>query len=150
MLRCCLLVLSILALLTSPARADEQVLRLGNGSEPGTLDPALADLNPDLQILHDLFEGLVTIGPSGEVRPGQAEGWTVSPDGMTYRFTLRPGLAWSNGAPLTAEDFAWRWRGAASASGRWPRRRPNQTKRRRTRLKRKNASTRRPNNTPPP
>ena len=110
MSRRCLLILSILSLLTLPAYADDQVLRLGNGAEPGTLDPALADLNPDLQILHDLFEGLVTIGPAGEALPGQAESWTISPDGMTYRFTLRPGLAWSNGAPLTAEDFAWSWR----------------------------------------
>ncbi|GGF07833.1 peptide ABC transporter substrate-binding protein [Aliidongia dinghuensis] len=106
-----LLLLTILALLTIPARAD-QVLRLGNGSEPATLDPALCDLEPDLQILHDLFEGLVVIGPKGEALPGEAERWTVSPDGMTYRFTLRPGLTWSNGAPLTAEDFAWSWRRA--------------------------------------
>jgi oligopeptide transport system substrate-binding protein len=105
-----LLLLAVLAFLAAPALADEQVLRLGNGSEPATLDPALCDLNPDLQILHDVSEGLVVIGPSGEALPGQAESWTVSPDGLTYRFTLRPGLAWSNGAPLTAEDFAWSWR----------------------------------------
>jgi len=108
--RRCLLVLLTFVLLAGPTHAEEQVLRLGNGSEPATLDPALAELNPDLQILHDLFEGLVTIGPSGEALPGQAESWTISPDGMTYRFTLRPGLTWSNGAPLTAEDFAWSWR----------------------------------------
>ena len=106
----CLLLLSLLPLLILPAHADEQVLRLGNGSEPATLDPALADLNPDLQILHDLSEGLVVIGQAGEALPGEAQSWTVSPDGMTYTFTLRPGLAWSNGAPLTAEDFVWSWR----------------------------------------
>ena len=77
---------------------------------PETLDPALCELNPDLQILHELFEGLVTIGPTGEALPGQAESWTVSEDGLTYRFTLRTGLEWSNGAPVTAEDFAWSWR----------------------------------------
>ena len=110
MLRRCLLALPVLALLSHPAWAEEQILRVGNGSEPATLDPALCDLNPDLQILHDLSEGLVTIGLSGEALPGQAESWTVSDDGLTYRFTLRPGLAWSNGAPLTAEDFAWSWR----------------------------------------
>jgi oligopeptide transport system substrate-binding protein len=110
LLRRCLLCLPILALLAQPALADEQIFRVGNGSEPATLDPALCDLQPDLQILHDLSEGLVTIGPSGEALPGQAESWTVSDDGLTYRFTLRPNLAWSNGAPLTAEDFAWSWR----------------------------------------
>ncbi|HEV2675514.1 MAG TPA: peptide ABC transporter substrate-binding protein [Aliidongia sp.] len=108
--RRCLLLLTILLLSVTIAHADEQVLRLGNGSEPATLDPALADLQPDQQILHDVSEGLVVIGPAGEALPGQAESWMVSPDGMTYRFTLRPGLAWSNGAPLTAEDFAWSWR----------------------------------------
>jgi oligopeptide transport system substrate-binding protein len=106
-----LLALSILPVPPHPAfAAPQQILRLGNGSEPGSLDPALCNLNPDLQILHELFEGLVTIGPQGEAVPAQAESWTVSPDGMTYRFTLRPGLTWSNGAPLTAEDFAWSWR----------------------------------------
>ena len=65
--RRCLLLLSILPLLAPAAQADEQVLRLGNGSEPATLDPALADLNPDLQILHDLSEGLVVIGQGGEI-----------------------------------------------------------------------------------
>ena len=108
--RRCLLLLSILPLLAPAVQADEQVLRLGNGSEPATLDPALAELTPDLQILHDLSEGLIVISQGGEALPGQAESWTVSPDGMTYTFTLRPGLAWSNGAPLTAEDFAWSWR----------------------------------------
>lgn len=110
MLRRLLLALVVLVPLIDSARAEEQILRVGNGSEPETLDPALCELNPDLQILHELSEGLVTIGPSGEALPGQAESWTVSDDGLIYRFTLRPGLAWSNGAPLTAEDFAWSWR----------------------------------------
>ena len=105
-----LLAFTILVLLANPARADEQILRVGNGSDPGTLDPALVDLNPDLQIDHELFEGLVTVDQAGEPVPAEAQGWTVSPDGLTYRFTLRPGLAWSNGAPLTAEDFVWSWR----------------------------------------
>jgi len=104
-----LIVLALVALLVHPARA-EQVLRIGNGSEPETLDPALCELNPDLQILHELDEGLTIIATDGTALPGQAESWTVSDDGMTYRFTLRPGLVWSNGAPLTAEDFAWSWR----------------------------------------
>ncbi len=109
MLRRCLFAVPILALLCLPAAA-EQILRVGNGSEPATLDPALSELQPDLQILHELTEGLVTIGQDGAAVPGQAEGWTVSDDGLVYRFTLRPGLQWSNGAPLTAEDFAWSWR----------------------------------------
>jgi len=109
LLRRCLLVLAVSLLVLGRASA-EQVLRIGNGSEPATLDPALSELQPDLQILHEVTEGLVTIGPAGEALPGQAESWTVSDDALTYRFTLRPDLHWSNGAPLKAEDFAWSWR----------------------------------------
>ena len=42
--------------------------------------------------------------------PGQAESWKVSPDGLVWSFTLRPGLTWSNGAPLGAEDFVYSFR----------------------------------------
>src|SRR5262249_39990146 len=41
---------------------------------------------------------------------GQAYRWEISPDGLTYRFHLRPGLVWSDGAPITAFDFLWSWR----------------------------------------
>jgi oligopeptide transport system substrate-binding protein len=100
---------------SAPAAADdEQVLRIGNGAEPATLDPQVADGMPDRQILYDLSEGLVTVGKSGEVVPGQAERWSVSADGLTYRFTLRTGLEWSDGTPVTAEDFAWSWRRAVA------------------------------------
>ena len=48
----------------------------------------------------------------GEARtvPGQAESWTVSPDGRTYTFKLRPNLAWSDGVPITSADFVYSFR----------------------------------------
>jgi oligopeptide transport system substrate-binding protein len=64
--------------------ADAQVLRIGNGSEPQTLDPQISENVQDSHIERDLYEGLVIIDKDGKVAPGQAESWTLSPDGMTY------------------------------------------------------------------
>ncbi|WP_163543849.1 peptide ABC transporter substrate-binding protein [Occultella kanbiaonis] len=55
-----------------------------------------------------LLEGLVLQTPDGtDVRPGVADEWEVSEDGTTYTFHLRDGIVWSNGEPLTADDFEW-------------------------------------------
>ena len=87
----------------------EQIFHLGNGAEPRDLDPTTATLNvTEANILYALFEGLVSIAPDGKtVVPGAAERWDVSPDGKTYTFHLHPGLKWSNGDPLTADDFLY-------------------------------------------
>jgi oligopeptide transport system substrate-binding protein len=99
-----------------PARAEElaehQVLRIGNGSEPQTFDPALIDLIQDLNITRDLYEGLLILDKDGKPAPGVAESWTVSADGLVYSFKLRDNAKWSNGEPVTAEDFVWSWRRA--------------------------------------
>jgi oligopeptide transport system substrate-binding protein len=94
----------------SPAWADLSVLRRGNGAEVDTLDPARSETLNDGHIQQDLFEGLVTLDAQGRVVPAAAESWQVSSDGLRYVFTLRPGLRWSNGAPLTAEDFVYSFR----------------------------------------
>ena len=88
-----------------PAGFDPAILRRGNGPEPDTLDPQLARTDAAFNILRDLFEGLTAIGPDGAAVPAAAESWTVSPDGLEYRFTLREGLRWSNGDPLKAADY---------------------------------------------
>ena len=88
-----------------PRDFDASVLRRGNGPEPDTLDPQLARTDAAFNILRDLFEGLTAVSPDGSPVPAAAESWTVSPDGLEYRFTLRPGLRWSNGDPLRAADF---------------------------------------------
>lgn len=94
--------------------ADEQVLHRGNGEEPETLDPHLADGFPSANILRDLFEGLTTTAPDGRVVPGAAGRWDMSRDGLTYTFYLRPEVRWSNGDALTAEDFVWSLRRAVN------------------------------------
>jgi oligopeptide transport system substrate-binding protein len=63
-------------------------------------------------VILDLFMGLTTQGPDARPRPGSAERWTISADGRTYDFFLRPGLQWSDGRPLTAEDWVWSMRRA--------------------------------------
>ena len=90
--------------------AEAQVLMRGNGEEPQTLDPHLAEGVPSANILRDLFEGLTTTDPDGRIVPGAAIHWDISRDGLTYTFYLDPNGRWSNGDEVTAEDFVWSWR----------------------------------------
>jgi oligopeptide transport system substrate-binding protein len=85
--------------------ADPTTLRRGNGPEPDTLDPQRARTDSASNILRDLFEGLTAVGPDGGAVPAAAESWTVTPDGLEYRFRLREGLRWSNGDPVRAADY---------------------------------------------
>lgn len=93
--------------------AEEQVVRRGNGEEPETLDPHRAVGVPASHILRDLFEGLTTESAEGDLIPGAALRWNISRDARTYTFYLRRDLVWSNGDPLTAEDFVYSLRRAA-------------------------------------
>ena len=88
------------------AKAD---LTLCNGDEPQSLDPAIVTGQLEGRLCLALFEGLTTRDAKGDIIPGQAESWTISPDGLTYTFQLRAGLKWSNGDPLTASDFVNSW-----------------------------------------
>ena len=104
-----LMVVIALACTGRPAAA-ETVLRAGNAAECGTLDPQRWNTVPENVVIRDLYEGLVTALPGGVLAPGQAESWTVSPDGLVWTFTLRPDLRWSNGDTLTSEDFVYTFR----------------------------------------
>ncbi len=94
----------------SPAPVLAEVIRIGNGPDIQTLDPHLQSATTDVAISRAICEGLVSYDPFAKVVPGLAESWTVSPDGLTWTFTLRPGLKWSDGTPLKAEAFVWSWR----------------------------------------
>lgn len=88
------------------APAAERTLRLSQRNEPATLDPQLATLPDEFFIIRALGEGLLTPNPDGGAPlPGVAERHEVSADGITYTFHLRPNARWSNGDPVTAQDF---------------------------------------------
>lgn len=93
--------------------AATQVLHRGNSSEPETLDPHRGEGVPTSHVLRDLFEGLVTTAPDGTLIPGAAAAWEISEDGIVYTFHLRADARWSNGDPVTAEDFAYSLRRSA-------------------------------------
>ncbi|MGV3772642.1 MAG: peptide ABC transporter substrate-binding protein [Verrucomicrobiales bacterium] len=85
-------------------------LRIINGKEPETLDPGLLTGQPDGRVALSLFEGLTRYNAvTAEPEPGLAESWTISDDGKTYTFSLRPNLKWSTGEPITAGDVVFSW-----------------------------------------
>lgn len=104
---------SVLCLLSTACSRREpapagHVFRIAQRNEPATLDPQRATLPDEFFIIRALSEGLLTPDPAGGAPlPGAAERWEVSADGLAYTFHLRPDAKWSNGEPVTAQDFAW-------------------------------------------
>lgn len=110
-LACALLLVACTGGESRVARGDiEGVLHFGNGTEPQGIDPHITTGVPESRIQQALFEGLVSKDPATlEPVPGVAERWEVSEDGLTYRFHLRADARWSDGTPITAEDYRWSW-----------------------------------------
>lgn len=77
------------------------------GSNPETLDPALNSAVDGANTIITVFEPLLLINENNEVIGGQAESWEASEDGLTWTFTMRDGLKWSDGTDLTAKDFEY-------------------------------------------
>lgn len=93
---------------------DSGALCVNVGPEPDTIDPALNSAVDGATLIIHAFEGLMILDENGIPVPGQAESYTVSEDGLTYTFTLRDDLKWSDGSKLTAEDFVYSWNRAVS------------------------------------
>ncbi len=87
-----------------------KVIKYVMQNEPETLDPNMNNYANSSIVLQNLFTGLMQIGPDGSLINGCAESYEVSEDGLTYTFTLRDGLKWSDGQPLTAGDFEYSWK----------------------------------------
>jgi oligopeptide transport system substrate-binding protein len=79
------------------------------GGAPLTWDPAKAGETSSANVLAQVFEGLTAFDWQNQVQPALAESWTVSDDGTLIEFTLRPGVLYSDGSPITAQDFVDSW-----------------------------------------
>ncbi len=96
------------ALCTVTVPASGGYLSAGIVGRPVALNPLLSDAFPiDRQINDLVFDGLIRFDESGVARPALAESWSYSDDGLTIRFTLRDGVTWHDGEPVTAEDVAF-------------------------------------------
>ncbi|MES2708460.1 MAG: peptide ABC transporter substrate-binding protein [Verrucomicrobiota bacterium] len=80
-----------------------------NGAEVGSIDPTQVSSQIDGRVVTSLFEGLMRYNAQGRAEPGVALDAIPSPDGRTYTFPLRPDARWSNGDPVTAQDFMKSW-----------------------------------------
>jgi oligopeptide transport system substrate-binding protein len=86
--------------------ADKQELVRGNGTEVATIDPHKSQGVPESHVIRDLLEGLVNQDADGKTIPGVAKSWETS-DNKTFVFHLRDDAKWSNGDPVTADDFVF-------------------------------------------
>ena len=84
------------------------------GSNPETMDPALNSAIDASNTIITIFEPLLLINENNEVIGGQAESWEASEDGLTWTFTMRDGLKWSDGTDLTAKDFEYSFKRMAN------------------------------------
>ena len=95
-----------------PGREDG-VLDVCIASEPNSIDPALNSAVDGAIMTHHAFEGLLKWVDDGEgnakLAPGQAESWDTSEDGLKWTFHLRDGITWTDGKPVTAQDFVFAW-----------------------------------------
>nr|WP_295379097.1 peptide ABC transporter substrate-binding protein [Pseudoxanthomonas sp.] len=103
---------ALLAAAWAAGAAPPGQLERGNGPEPSTLDAHRCQEVACGNILRDLYEGLVTEDAHGRLIPGMAERWSISADGRTWTFVLRPGLRWSDGQPLDAPQVVASFRRA--------------------------------------
>jgi len=92
---------------------DEAVLTFINRGDVHTLDPQRMSWLQDFRIANAIYEGVVNYdNDTFDIVPGVAQTWSISPDGLVYTFHLRPNAKWSNGDPVTAQDFIYSWRRA--------------------------------------
>jgi ABC-type transport system substrate-binding protein len=116
------LMVALLALLVVPAAAQEEgniILRSTFGSGPINFNPVTSSSRTDQDVMNLLYPNLLGVDPvTGVITPGafggMASDWEISDDGTVYTFTLREGFTWSDGVPVTANDFEYTWDAIAS------------------------------------
>lgn len=109
--------LAAASLAIAPAAAQERALRVSLNTELQVLDPIVVTINATRVFAYMVFDQLTAIDAEGKYHPQMLEGWEVSPDRLTWRFRLREGLEWHDGAPVTAED-------CVASLRRWAKREP--------------------------
>jgi ABC-type transport system substrate-binding protein len=117
-----LTILSMLLIMVLPVAAQDAVIdwSIEGISDINSLDPAKASDAQGFTIVNLLYGGLVRLNADLLVEPDLAESWTVSDDGLTYTFTLRDGIAFSDGTPITSADVVWSLNHALDpATGGW-------------------------------
>jgi oligopeptide transport system substrate-binding protein len=88
----------------------EGILYFGNGTEPQSIDPHVLTGSPEAAVASALFEPLVNRNPyTLDIEPGVAERWEFNAEKTVVTFYLNPDARWSNGDPVTAQDFVWSW-----------------------------------------
>lgn len=100
------------------AESGKTNLTVAVGGDFALPDPAIVDDSITSNVLAQCYDGLYKLDKDGNVIANLAEDLpTISEDGLTYTIKLKDGLTWSDGTPLTAEDFVWSWKRAMTTEG---------------------------------
>ena len=118
---CLLLCLCLIGVLAGCQNSDtpqnaDATFRYHLDQEPTSLDPQISsNVSTDI-VIEALFEGLCRLDSNNDPYPGVALSWEHNADYTRYTFTLREDAAWSNGDPVTAQDFVFAWQRAIDPS----------------------------------
>jgi len=99
---------------TGNKNAQNRHIRYAVAAEPESADPRMSTSLSASTVQAQLFEGLTTLDEKNSPVAAAAERWEMSPDGLKFTFYLRAGLKWSNGDPVTAQDFEYAWKTSLS------------------------------------
>ena len=92
------------------AKAAKQEITINWGAEPPSLDPGLASDTTSAAILLNIMDPLVLLDRENNPQPSMAKSWDMSEGGKTITFTLNPDGKWTNGDPVTADDYEYSWK----------------------------------------
>lgn len=99
-----------------PGTAEANAITVNIASEPPELFTVTTTDTTSFTVIRHVMENLVMLGDNDEVIPGVATDWNVSDDQLTYTFNLRKDMKWSNGEPVTANDFVFAWKSLLTPS----------------------------------
>jgi oligopeptide transport system substrate-binding protein len=108
LLLCLFLTLTVVSVFHTPSHAQDATTltwSIEGVNDLSSLDPAKASNAQDFQVVGLLYAGLVRVDASLVPEPDLAESWTTSEDGLTYTFTLKKDIKFSDGSPITPDDF---------------------------------------------